>query len=254
MPETPDVRVERDGPVLRVVLDRPEHANTLTYAAMTAFVDALEAARDGGEDAAAVLVITGAGDDFTLGRDKHERVPGVTRSENLSLILRANAALAAFPGVSVAVVRGRALGFGTGLALHSDLALAADTALLGFDELAHGLPPLVVLTYLYRHVAPKVADDLVLTGRRIPATEALALGLVSRVVAESDLDAVAARTVAELAGRDPSALRLLKQTATEAKSGHDGPDAGPRAVGRLVAWIEQRASAPAIPTTTGAPA
>ena len=156
-------------------------------------------------------MISGAGADLTVGRAKHERVPGVTRTENLSLILRANEALASFPGVSVAVVRGRALGFGTGLALHSDLALAADTAVLGFDELAHGLPPLVVLTYLYRHVTPKVADDLVLTGRRVGAPEALTLGLVSRVVAEADLDDVVARTVAELAGRDPSALRLLKE-------------------------------------------
>jgi enoyl-CoA hydratase/carnithine racemase len=250
MPTAP-VRIERDGAVLRVTLDRPEHANTITYATMTAFVDALEAARDSD---AAVLVITGAGDDFTLGRDKHERVPGVTRADNLSLILRANTALAAFPGVSVAVIRGRALGFGTGLALHSDLALAADTAALGFDELAHGLPPLVVLTYLYRHVTPKVADDLVLTGRRVAAAEALTLGLVSRVIAEGDLDAVADRTVAELAGRDPSALRLLKQTAVEAKAGDDGPDAGPRAVARLVAWIDARATSANTPVPTGAPA
>ena len=235
-PTAPPIRTSLDGPVARVVIDRPDDGNALTYAAMTAFVDALESARDAG---AAVLVISGAGADLTVGRAKHERVPGVTRTDNLSLILRANEALASFPGVSVAVVRGRALGFGTGLALHSDLALAADTAVLGFDELAHGLPPLVVLTYLYRHVTPKVADDLVLTGRRVGAPEALTLGLVSRVVPEADLDDVVARTVAELAGRDPSALRLLKEFGRAHKDTAPTPEAGADAVARLVDWIER---------------
>ncbi|WP_320783584.1 hypothetical protein [Streptomyces sp. CRN 30] len=66
-----------------------------------------------------------------------------------------------FPA-SATVVRGRALGFDTRLTLHGDLARDADTAVLGFDELTVGLPPLVVLTYLYRHVTPKIADGLVL--------------------------------------------------------------------------------------------
>ncbi|NMO93135.1 enoyl-CoA hydratase/isomerase family protein [Actinomycetospora sp. TBRC 11914] len=238
-PTTAPVHTSVDGPVARIVLDTGD-GNTLTYAAMTAFVDALEAARDSG---ATVLVVAGAGGDLTVGRAKHEQVPGVTRQENLSLILRANEALSAFPGISVAVVRGRALGFGTGLALHADLALAADTAVLGFDELAHGLPPLVVLTYLYRHVAPKVADDLVLTGRRVGAAEARDLGLVSRVVAEPDLEAVVERTVAELAGRDPSALRLLKDVGREHKATAPTRAAGDDAVARLVAWIENRTGA-----------
>ncbi|MEK8174420.1 MFS transporter [Streptomyces sp. M19] len=63
--------------------------------------------------------------------------------------------------------------------------------------------PLVVLTYLYHHVHPKTADDLVLTGRRLGAAEALSLGLISRVVPEADLDTTVARTVGELSGRDP---------------------------------------------------
>ncbi|MBO0877734.1 MAG: enoyl-CoA hydratase/isomerase family protein, partial [Pseudonocardia sp.] len=147
----PDVQFSHTGPVARIVLDRADHANALTYAAMRGLIDALETAHDSGAD---VLVLNGSGADLTIGRDKGERVPGVSRADNLRLILRANELLGGFPGASVAVVRGRALGFGTGLALHSDIALAADTAVLGFDELAAGLPPLVVLTYLYRHVLP----------------------------------------------------------------------------------------------------
>ncbi|GAA1273977.1 enoyl-CoA hydratase/isomerase family protein [Pseudonocardia aurantiaca] len=238
MPPSSDVDFQVAGAVARITLNRPDHANTLTYAAMRAFIDALEEAH---ASAAPVLLLTGAGPDLTLGRDKGERVAGVSRADNLRLILRANDLLSSFPGISVTAVRGRALGFGTGLALHSDLAIAADTAVLGFDELAAGLPPLVVLTYLYRHVPPKVADDLVLTGRRLGAAEALSLGLISRVVAEADLDAVTRRTVDELAGRDPSALRLLKEFAREAKSPdatRPAKDFGEYAVERLVAWIE----------------
>ncbi|MCW0213462.1 MAG: enoyl-CoA hydratase/isomerase family protein [Pseudonocardia sp.] len=238
VPTSPDpVTFAITGPVARITLNRPEHANTLTYAAMQGFLTALERAHAAGTP---ILLLSGAGADLTVGRDKGERVPGVSRQDNLRLILAANDLLASFPGIAVTAVRGRALGFGTGLALHSDLAIAADTAVLGFDELAAGLPPLVVLTYLYRHVHPKVADDLVLTGRRLGAAEALSLGLVSRVVAEADLDAVVERTVAELAGRDPSALRLLKEFAREAKSGEARPakDFGEYAVERLVSWIE----------------
>jgi enoyl-CoA hydratase/carnithine racemase len=231
------VLVEVTDSVTRITLNRPDQGNTINYATMQAFLAALEQAHEAGTP---VLLLRGAGADLTPGRDKGEKVPGVSRADNLSLILRANDLLGSFPGITVTAVRGRALGFGSGLALHSDIAIAADTAVLGFDELAAGLPPLVVLTYLYRHVHPKVADDLVLTGRRLGAAEALSLGLVSRVVAEADLDAVVERTVAELAGRDPSALRLLKEFSREAKSADPRPrkEFGEYAVERLVRWIE----------------
>lgn len=221
----------------RITLNRPEHGNSLNYAAMRAFLDALQEAHSAHTP---VLLLTGAGQDLTVGREKTERVPDVSRQDNLRLILRANELLHSFPGITVTAVRGRALGFGTGLALHSDLALAADTSVLGFDELTAGLPPLVVLSYLYRHVHPKTADDLVLTGRRLGAAEALSLGLVSRVVPEAGLDTAVGRTVEELAGRDPSALRLLKEFAREAKSPtpRSPEEFGEYAVERLVHWIE----------------
>jgi enoyl-CoA hydratase/carnithine racemase len=238
-PDAP-VLFDTDGTVARITFNRPDQGNTITYATMLAFIDALQAAHDSG---AVVLVIGGAGEHFTPGRDKKERVAGVSRAENLSLILRANELLTSFPGISVTAVRGLALGFGTGLAVQSDLALVADTAVLGFDELAAGLPPLVVLTYLFKYVHPKTADDLVLTGRRLGAAEALTLGLVSRVVAEDDLDAVVERTVGQLAGREPSALRLLKEFGRQAKGLADRPasdeEFGQSAVARLVAWIER---------------
>jgi enoyl-CoA hydratase/carnithine racemase len=224
-----------DG-IARVTLNRPAEGNLINYATMQAFIAALQAAHDSG---ASVLLVSGNGAHLTPGRDKKERVPGVTRADNLRLILRANELLTGFPGISVVAVQGEALGFGSGLAVQADLTIAADTAVLGFDELAAGLPPLVVLTYLYRLVSPKAADDLVLTARRLPAAEALSLGLVSRVVAEADLGVTVERTVAELAARDASALRLLKEFSTEAKRpGASRPDFGEHAVQRLVAWIE----------------
>lgn len=238
MTDPAPVALTTTGPLTRITLNRPEHGNSLTYAAMLAFIDALEQAHCADTP---VLQLAGAGTDLTVGREKTEKVPGVSRRDNLRLILRANELLRSFPGITVSAVRGRALGFGTGLALHSDLAIAADTSVLGFDELAGGLPPLVVLTYLYHHVHPKTADDLVLTGRRLGAAEALSLGLVSRVVPEADLDAVVARTVEELSGRSPSALRLLKEFAREAKSPRPRPpeEFGEHAVERLVHWIER---------------
>jgi enoyl-CoA hydratase/carnithine racemase len=206
---------------------------------MLELVSCLEEATAGAE----VVVLRAAGADFTLGRDQSERVPGVSREENLRLILDVNRLLAEFDGVTVAVVRGRALGFGSGLALHSDLVVAADTAVLGFDELVHGFPPLVVLSYLTRHVPHKAALDLVLTARQVPAPEARLLGMVSRVVPEPELEATADALVARLLGFDARAVRGVKRFMRSIED--VPPDARPaHALGELVAWFAHPAGTP----------
>ncbi|HZD65476.1 MAG TPA: enoyl-CoA hydratase/isomerase family protein, partial [Acidimicrobiales bacterium] len=106
--------------------------------------------------------------------------------------------------------RGRALGFGSGLVLHCDLAVAGDTAVFGFNEIAHGFPPLIVESYLARYVGEKAALDLVLTGRPVPAWEARSLGMIARVVPDDQLDAAGAALVERLAGLDQRALRAAK--------------------------------------------
>ncbi|MCR5978309.1 enoyl-CoA hydratase/isomerase family protein [Gordonia jinghuaiqii] len=229
----PLVRADHDGPVTTVTLANPDLANALTYGAMKQFIDALRSAHTQGS---LLLVVRAEGDDFCIGRDQKEKVPGVTKAQSLGLILEANTALRDFPGVSVCVIRGRAFGFGSGVAVQSDLTIAADTATLGFDEVRHGLAPLVVAEYLPELIGPRAASDLVYTGREVSAREALSIGLVSRVVAEAELDAEAQRLVDGLVNTEPGALRLLKSYSTRLRA---GAITNPRssAVAELDAWL-----------------
>lgn len=229
------VQVEIDGPAAYVTLNRPDEQNKITYAMMRALVSALEQAKDSD-----ILVVRANGDDFCLGRDQSEKPEGVTPAQNLGAISEVNALVDGFAGVSISLVRGRAVGFGSGLAAQCDLTVASVTAQLGFDEISHGFPPLVVQTWLTRYVSRKVALDLVLTGRRVPAAEAKELGLVTRVVQDAELDAVGAAIVAGLSASNASALRRAKSFLNEID---DVPlaDRGAHGVSELVAWRKANA-------------
>jgi len=227
------IRYDQDGHIIRITFDSPATSNRFTYRRMSDFIAALEQART---SSALVLVLQANGDDFTLGRDQKEQLP-VSRAESLGLILRANALLRAFPGVSITLIQGRAHGFGVGLGLHSTIAIGASNAVLAFDEIKHGLPPLVVVTYLADYVGPKIAAELVVTGRDVAAPEALTLGLLNRVVAPDQLIPAGDALAQQLAAYPHSALRLINTF--NAERVHTAPaDQGQVAVDRLAGWIE----------------
>jgi methylglutaconyl-CoA hydratase len=198
------VRHAFEGRVSRVELTRPEAENRITSTMMKQFIGALSEATDFEAD---VLLITAAGSDFSVGRDQQEKLPeGMTRADGGKLIVEANRLVASFPGIIVTSVRGRALGFGCGVVLQSDLSVVADTAVLGFDEIRHGIAPAFVMSYVQDYVGPKRALDLILTGRTLTAHEAERIGMVSRVVAA---DALEANTDSLVAGLLRSDRRLL---------------------------------------------
>jgi methylglutaconyl-CoA hydratase len=101
----------------------------------------------------------------------------------------------------IAAVRGRALAGGLGLVMASDIAIASQEAQLGFPEVRIGYVAGIVMALLRRTIDEKAAFELLATGRVIQAEEALRIGLVTRVVTESELDETvdhAARTLVEL--------------------------------------------------------
>jgi methylglutaconyl-CoA hydratase len=197
-----------EGRVARVQLQRPEMGNRITSTMMRHLIDALAEAAASGAD---VLVISAAGPDFSLGRDQHEQLPaGLTRADNIRMIVEANDALLGYPGVTVTSVRGRAFGFGCGVVLQSDVSVVADTAVLGFDEIRHGLAPGFVMSYIQDYVGPKRALDLILTGRAVSAVQAEQFGMVSRVVAEDALEASTDALVADLLASPPQLLASCK--------------------------------------------
>jgi methylglutaconyl-CoA hydratase len=156
-----------DGKIGRITFDRPDASKRFTLQMMTGFIAALEDATHSG---AAGLVIDANGNDFTLGRDQKGKVD-ISRRDNLALILRANDLLRQFPGVSISLIQGHAKAFGTGVAVHSTIAVAAETAFFGFDEVRHALAPLIDVLYLPQYISPKIASKLYLTGGDVSAAE-----------------------------------------------------------------------------------
>ncbi|MEO5826496.1 MAG: enoyl-CoA hydratase-related protein [Gemmatimonadales bacterium] len=207
-----------DGGVLTLTLDRADKRNALN----TAIIDGLAQgmARAELEPGVRVVVIRGKGIDFCAGADLAEMLASVNNSldENERDALGLGEiflALRRLPKPTVAVVQGRALAGGAGLALACDIVIASDTARLGFPEIARGFVPAMVMTLLRRSVTEKRAFDLVATGRLVGADEALSLGLVSRVVPAEALDARAAEVVATLLASSTTAFALTKQLFTE---------------------------------------
>jgi len=94
----------------------------------------------------------------------------------------------------------------------ADFTLAAESAVLGLPEIGIGLLPMVVSAPIYRATGSRKAVlDLVLTGRRVDAREALSLGLVTRVVPDAELDAELEKLTTQLASLSPSVMRLGKE-------------------------------------------
>jgi len=202
------------GGVLTATLNRPDKRNAID----TAMIDALIAMLDRAELDADVRVVAlrGAGPDFCAGMDLKELLASadhpVERNRDAALQFGAIfLRMRALPNPVVAVVQGRALAGGCGLATGCDLVLAAESAQFGYPEVQRGFVPAIVLTMLRRAVGEKVAFDLATTGRLLDATEAAAVGLVSRVYEDTDFEEQTGEVLRVLAAAGASALALTKQ-------------------------------------------
>jgi enoyl-CoA hydratase/carnithine racemase len=106
------------------------------------------------------------------------------------------------------MVNGPALAGGLGLMVACDLVVAADTAVFGMTEIAVGLWPMMITAEITRNVGRKKTLEMMLTGRKLDAAEALACGLVNRVVPAAQLDEATTALANEIADRSPAALAL----------------------------------------------
>jgi methylglutaconyl-CoA hydratase len=209
-----DLEVRRDGPVLSLVLARPAKRNALSLPLIEALHDALAAAELDAE--VRVVTLRGEGPDFCAGADLQELLASADRepAENERDALRLGALLArlrTLPRPVVAIVHGRALAGGAGLATACDIVVAAESSRFGYPEMERGFVPAMVMALLRRLVGEKAAFELVATGRVVGALEAHALGLVTRVVPDERLQAEAGELVARLASASPSAMHLTKK-------------------------------------------
>jgi E-phenylitaconyl-CoA hydratase len=212
------IRFDREGAVAILTIDRPEVRNALDLKASDQLVEAWRSFRD--DDDLRVAILTGAGDRaFCAGAD----LRGVAEFyRNLSSAERLRRAENE-PGLggitrnlvidkpTVAAINGHCLAGGLELALACDLRIAANRATFGLPEVTRGIMPGAGGTQrLPRLVGPERALDLILTGRRIDASEAERIGLVSRVVALEDLRGEALALASRIAENAPLAVRAAK--------------------------------------------
>lgn len=207
------VRVEDEGGVRTVTLNRPEKRNALTPELQDALVAALEDAETAG---ARVVVLRGEGEAFCAGLDLGalQEMTGRSAEEHhaeAARVARMFRAVWDCDVPTIAVVQGAAVAGGTGLATMCDFTLAAPEARFGYTEARIGFVPALVSAYLVLQVGDKVARGLLLSARVFDAAEALRLGLVSEVVERERLGARAMELAAELMRNSPESLKATKQ-------------------------------------------
>jgi len=208
------VLVQVAGGVLTATLNRADKRNAIDTAMIDALVAALERADlDAG---VRVVAVRGAGPDFCAGMDLNELLASADRTleQNRQAALhfaQVFLCMRKLPKPIVALVQGRALAGGCGLATACDLILATESARFGYPEVQRGFVPAIVMTMLRRALGEKIAFDLAATGRLLDGIEAAAVGLVSRVYEDGDFEEQAADVLRVLAEASPSALAFTKQ-------------------------------------------
>ena len=201
--------VVHDG-VATITINRPERRNALSWTVMSELRSAFEEAKADHE--VRVVVLTGAGDKaFCAGAD----LTGMRADAGWAEVHDGRGELARLFRTMwelgkpiVARVRGYALAGGFGLCLACDLVVAADDAQFGTPEIDVGLWPYMITVPLVRSMPPKVALELMMTGRRVSADEAMRIGFVNRVVPVDELDAAVAEVANTLATKSPAIMKL----------------------------------------------
>jgi enoyl-CoA hydratase/carnithine racemase len=202
--------------VLTITLNRPEARNALNSALLSKLVSALESGAADPE--VGVVVLTGTGDTFCAGADLKEVVRNMDDADPFSSAydrttqsLRVHQLLPRLPKPVIAAVNGTAVAGGCGLAMSCDLVIAAQSARFGYPEVNRGLVAAMVMVSLSRVVGRRQALDLLLSGRFVPSSEALELGMINQVVPDAELADHVAAYAREMAAKPATALRFTKE-------------------------------------------
>jgi methylglutaconyl-CoA hydratase len=207
----PLVALRQEGPVAVVTLDEPERRNPLSISlvrSLTAVLQVLEQ-----DDDVRAVVVTGAGKAFCAGADlramRHDSPLEDRRSYNEILVL--NRLLWRYGKPTIAAVNGPALGAGANLVAWCDLAVADETAVLGYPEVRAGIASATVIASLLRVVGRKTMYEILLTGEPVTAAAAERLGLINRVVPHGQAVATAVALASRIAQHAPHAVQMTKE-------------------------------------------
>jgi methylglutaconyl-CoA hydratase len=215
--------ISRDdrGPVAVFTLDRPLQRNALSRALLAQLRDGIDKVKV--DEKIRAVVLTGAGVAFCTGMDLKEaaamdaaadaEVQTIATLEEFADLLQR---LHALPKPTVAAVNGDALAGGAGLMMACDLAIAAETARIGYPEVKRGLVAAIIMHDLTRQVGDRRARELLLGGEPISSKVAHDWGLVNRVTPNDACLHEAIVVAEELAQSGPKALALTKRLLDEA--------------------------------------
>ena len=208
------VRYERDGHVATITYNRPEKLNAINGQLRQDLNAAWEQFR--ADDEAWVAIVTGAGRSFCVGADLHDaaasagawpgsfwEIPTINSFESGLEVWKP----------TIAAVNGHCLGYGLTLVAACDFVIAADDAQFGMPEVRLGVPTIVGALRLPRRIGMQAALELLLTGERIDAERARAIGLAGRDVPRGELLAEARHLADRLCAGAPLAVRAVKEMA-----------------------------------------
>jgi enoyl-CoA hydratase/carnithine racemase len=235
------LRIERDGPVLRITIDKPERRNAFDAELIRVLTEAFGDVGD-----ARVVMLAGEGESFCAGADIEWQRSSIDLSydENVEDALRLYEMMVAVDGCPapvVASIQGYCLGGGCGLAACVDIAIADEDAVFGFSEVKLGIIPAVISPFVLAKIGSGAARRYFLTGERFGADVALRIGLVSEVGAGADAaiaelltsGPAAARAAKQLVRPDPGDGRALAELAARMRTSDEGQDG-------LRAFLERR--------------
>jgi enoyl-CoA hydratase/carnithine racemase len=211
-----------EGTIARLTLERPQALNALNRAVAEALESALGQLER--SKSVSVVIVSGRGRAFCAGNDIAE-MPTLGPAEARALSRRWQKIMDRFarlPQVTIAAVRGYALGGGCMLAAAQDLRVAEAGARFGLPEVTLGFNPSYGIARILDVVGGGPARDLLLTGRSIDAAEALRMGLVTRVVADGELENATDELAAGIARHPRGGLAATKAIVADIRAGKSG--------------------------------
>jgi enoyl-CoA hydratase/carnithine racemase len=202
----------REDGVATVTLNTPDNRNALSDELLTELTAAFEAAR--GDDAVRCLVLTSSHEKvFSAGAALDQLaadVPPLRRHFGAERFPRLFRAILGAGKPTICAANGHVLAGALGVALCCDLVVAKQGATFGTPEIDVGVFPFMIMALLYRNVPRKKTNELLLLGERISAEEALAIGIVNRVVPADEFEAAVDAWATRLASKSPVLMKLGK--------------------------------------------
>jgi methylglutaconyl-CoA hydratase len=216
--------IRRDGPIERLVLNRPEVHNAFNegmIAELTWWANSVSC-----DGSVRLVVLEGAGPTFCAGADLEwmGRMAAFSHDQNVddaTEMARMFQAMDRLPVPVIGRIHGAALGGGAGLVAICDIVVAAENTIFGFTEVRLGLIPAIIAPFVVAKIGRSATRELFLTAERFDAGRAQTLGLVHKIVPASGLDAAVGAYAHELMQAAPGALCAAKQLLAEI--GRRGP-------------------------------